>query len=90
MIHSVAVILIAVATPFAASVRLVLLPVPASRMVSVVIAIVMTPAAFWFMKVTAVPIGKATDAFAGIVKVRAVVSALGCKMCFPESESTSV
>jgi hypothetical protein len=46
MIHSVAVTLIAVATPFAAKVRLPVVPRPARRMVSLVIAIVMTPPVF--------------------------------------------
>ena len=90
MIHSVDVSLIAVATPFAASVRLPVVPAPARRMVSVVMAIVITPALAWFTKVTAVPMGKATDELAGMVMVRAVVSALGCKMCFPASPSTRV
>jgi hypothetical protein len=37
---------------------------------------------------SAVPTWNATDAFAGIVKVRAVVSAEGCKRCLPASLST--
>jgi hypothetical protein len=40
--------------------------------------IVITPPLVSLMKVTAVPIGKATEALAGMVQMRAVVSALGC------------
>ena len=90
IIHSVEVILIAVATPFAASVREPVVPAPARRIVSVVMAIVTVPAPFWLMNVNAVPIGYATVPFAGIVNVRAVVSAEGCRMCLPESSSTAV
>ena len=46
MIHSVAAIFSAVAIPLAARVRLPVVPVLASRMVSVVIAIVSVPAPF--------------------------------------------
>src|SRR5258708_5769909 len=45
IIHSVDVTWIAVAMPFAAKVRLPVVPSPASRIVSEVIAIVMTPPA---------------------------------------------
>lgn len=77
MIHSVEVSLMAVAMPFAASVLLPVVPAPASRIVSVVIAMVTTPAPFWLINDKAVPMGYATELFAGIVNVRAVVSALG-------------
>lgn len=90
MIHSVLVIFTAVATPLAASEREPVVPVPARRIVSVVIAMVMTPAPFWLMNVTAVPTGNATEPFAGIVNVLAVVSAEGWKICLPESARTSV
>jgi hypothetical protein len=88
--HSVEVILIAVAEPFAARVRDPVVPAGDNRIVSVVMAIVTTPAPFWLMNVNAVPMGYATELFAGIVNVRAVVSALGWKMCLPESARTSV
>lgn len=42
------------------------------------------------MNVTAVPTGKATEPLAGMVKVLAVVSAEGCRMCLPESAKTRV
>ena len=90
MIHSVEVILMHVAEPFAASVREPVVPAGDKRIVSVVIAIVTTPAPFWLMNVMAVPTGYATEPLAGIVKVRAVVSAEGCRMCFPESAKTRV
>lgn len=70
----VLVILVAVAIQLAASVRDPVVPAPASTRVSVVIAIVILPAVVSLMKVTAVPIVKATDELAGIVQVRAVVS----------------
>ena len=82
--------MIAVAIPFAANVLLPVVPAPARRIVSVVIEIVITPAPFWFTKVRHVPIGYATLLFAGIVHVRAVVSADGWKMCFCASDKTSV
>jgi hypothetical protein len=66
-----------VAEPFAARVREPVVPSGDKRIVSVVIAIVTTPAPFWLMKVMAVPTGYATELFAGIVKVLAVVSADG-------------
>ena len=77
IIHSVDAILIAVAIPFAANVRLPVVPAPAKRIVSDVMAIVMTPAPFWLINVTAVPMGNATLELAGIVQVLAVVSADG-------------
>jgi hypothetical protein len=55
--HSVEVTLIAVADPFAARVREPVVPAGDKRIVSVVMAIVMTPAPFWLMNVMAVPIG---------------------------------
>jgi hypothetical protein len=55
-----------------------------------VIAIVIVPAEVSFTKVIAVPIGKATEELAGIVQVRAVVSAEGWYIDFPESVSTRV
>ncbi len=69
--------MIAVATPLAASVLLPVVPAHASTNVSVVIAIVITQADVSLTNVRAVPIGYATDALAGIVRVLAVVSALG-------------
>lgn len=59
------------------SVRDPVVPAPARTRVSVVIEIVRVPALVSFINVTAVPIGKATEEFAGIVQVRAVVSADG-------------
>ena len=58
-------------------------------MVSVVMAIV-TTCTVMLMNVSAVPIGYATEAFAGMVNVRAVASVDGCKMCLPESVRTQV
>jgi hypothetical protein len=77
IIHSVEVILIQVAEPFAAKVLEPVVPAGDKRIVSVVIAIVTTPAPFWLINVIAVPIGKATLELAGIVNVLAVVSADG-------------
>ena len=57
MIQTVEDILRAVATPFAASVLLPVVPRPARYIVSEVIAIVITPAAFSFTNVIAVPMG---------------------------------
>jgi len=71
------VTLIAVAIPLAASVLLHVVPAPARTRVSVVIAIVIVPADVSLTKVIADPIGNATALFAGIVHVRAVVSAEG-------------
>ena len=42
------------------------------------------------MNVTAVPMAKATEPFAGIVNVRALASVEGCSIALPESASTSV
>lgn len=70
-------ILVAVAIPLAASVREPVVPAPASTRVSVVMAIVITQAEVSLMKVIADHIGKATELLAGIVHVRAVVSADG-------------
>jgi len=67
----------AVAEPFAARVREPVVPAGDKRIVSVVMAIVITPAPFWLMNVIAVPMGNGTDPSAGMVKVRAVVSAEG-------------
>lgn len=69
--------MIAVAIPLAVSVRDPVAPDPARIRVSVVMAIVSVQAEVSLTKVTAVPIGNATDEFAGIVQVRAVVSAEG-------------
>lgn len=77
IIHSVEVILSAVAIPFAANVLLPVVPAPANRIVSDVIAIVTVPAPFWLTNVMAVPIGYGTLALESIVNVLAVVSALG-------------
>lgn len=53
-------------------------------------AIVSVQAEVSLTKVTAVPIGNATDEFAGIVQVRAVVSAEGWQILFPASVRTRV
>ena len=81
---------IAVATQFDAKVREPVVPAPASTRVSVVMEIVIVPAEVSFTKVSAVPIGYATELFEGIVNVLAVVSAEGWYICFPESVSTNV
>lgn len=57
IIHLVAVILRAVAIPFAASVLAPVVHAPARTIVSASIAIVITPAEVSFTKVIAVPIG---------------------------------
>lgn len=77
MIQRVVVTLTAVADPQAASEREPVVPGPARTNVSVVIEIVTTPAEQSLTKVTAVPTGKATELLAGIVHIRAVVSAEG-------------
>jgi len=77
IIQRVEVTLIAVATPFAAKVLLQVVPAGERTRVSVVIAMVIAPADVSFTKVIAEPIGNATEAFAGIVHVLAVVSAEG-------------
>jgi hypothetical protein len=64
-------------------------PAEDKYIVSVVIAIVTT----WLvmlMNVIAVPIGYATEPFAGIVNVLALASVDGWKMCLPESLRTKV
>lgn len=65
-----------VATPFVARVREPAVPAGEKVKVSVVIAIV-TEGVDIFTKVITVPIGKATELFAGIVKVRALASPTG-------------
>lgn len=77
MIQRVDVTLMAVATPLAANVLLPVDPAPANTSVSLFMAIVRAPADVSLMNVMVVPIGYATLALAGIVNVRAVVSALG-------------
>lgn len=67
----------AVAIPLAVSVREPVVQVQARTNVSVVIAMVSAPAEVSLTNVTAVPIGKATEALLGIVQVLAVVSADG-------------
>ena len=57
MIHSVDVNLSATAMPLAASVLLPVVPAPARRIVSAVMAMVTTPAAFWLTNTRRVPIG---------------------------------
>ena len=78
-----------VADPFVANVREPAVPAGDKVKVSVVMAIV-TFAAAMLMNVMAVPMGYATELFAGIVNVRALLSAAGWKMCLPESARTSV
>lgn len=68
---------IAVATQLAVRVLDQVVPAPASTRVSVVIEMVIVHPLVSFTKVTAVPIGNATDPFAGIVHILAVVSADG-------------
>ncbi len=75
MIQLVDATFIAVAIPFAANVRLPVVPAPANVMVSVVIEIVTVFMAF--TNVRHVPIGYATDEFAGMVNVRALLSEPG-------------
>lgn len=77
IIHLVLVTFVAVAIQLAVNVRLPVVPAPDSTRVSVVIDIVIVPAEVSFMNVIAVPIGYATELFAGIVHVLAVVSADG-------------
>ena len=70
--------MIAVATPYRARVLLPVDPSGDRTRVSLVIAIVQLVAdPPSLTKVIAVPIGKATEAFAGIVHVLAVVSDVG-------------
>lgn len=61
---------------------------PAKYIVSVVIAMLSVLAAL--INVMAVPTGYATLEFAGIVKVRALLSVDGCKICLPASARTKV
>jgi hypothetical protein len=68
--------LIAVAEPYWASVREPVVPALERFITSEVIAIVHAVAAM-LIKVTAVPIGNATEDAAGIVKVRALLSDTG-------------
>ena len=77
-----------VATPFAASVRVPVVPAGDKTMTSVVIGIVTVLISLtkWMM----VPMGYATAEFAGIVNARATLSAVGCKIVFPRSANTSV
>jgi hypothetical protein len=65
-----------VAEPFVAKVREPVVPAGDKVNVSDVIAIV-TFAAAMLINVIAVPIGKATEPFAGIVNVRALLSPTG-------------
>ena len=66
------VIFIAVARPYWANVLVPVAPVPVWYIVSEVIAIVQDPE-FMLINVTAVPSGKATELFAGMVKAPALV-----------------
>ena len=75
IIHDVDATFNAVAMPFAASVRLPVLPEPARVSVSDVIAIVTVLMAF--TNVRHVPMGYATELFAGMVNVRALLSEPG-------------
>ena len=77
IIQRVEATFIAVATQFAASVLLPVVPAHANTKVSEVIAIVITPAEVSLTNVNAVPIGYATFALLSIVHVLAVVSADG-------------
>ncbi len=78
-----------VAEPFVAKVREPVVPADDSVNVSEVIAIV-TLAAAMLMNVIAVPMGYATELLAGIVNVRALLSAAGWNMCLPASAKTRV
>lgn len=77
IIHTVAATLTAVATAGAVRLREPVEPEPARISVSEVILSVIGPALSPLMNVIVVPIGNATEALAGIVQARAVVSALG-------------
>lgn len=61
---------------------------PARYIVSVVIAMLSVLAAL--INVIAVPTGYATLPLAGIVKVLALLSVDGCRMCLPASARTKV
>ena len=78
-----------VAEPFVAKVRDPVVPIGDKIKVSDVMAIV-TLATAILINVIAVPIGYATLLLAGIVKVRALLSATGWNMCLPESDNTRV
>ena len=69
-------ILIQVAEPYWAKLRVPAVPADESVSVSVVIAIETTATAI-LINVIAVPIGKATELLAGIVNVRALLSPTG-------------
>ena len=79
-----------VATPFAVNVLVPVDPVGDQRIVSVSIAIDISPAACSFTNVTAVPKLHGILEFEGIVNVREVASELGCKICLPASVITKV
>ena len=79
-----------VAIPLAANERDPVVPSGDKTRTSDVIAIVITPPLVSFTNVMAVPIGYATEALAGIVQMRAVVSAPGWYMCLPASAKTNV
>ena len=78
-----------VAEPFVAKVREPVVPADDSVNVSDVIAIV-TLATAMLMNVSTVPMGYATELLAGIVNVRALLSATGWNMCLPASAKTRV
>ena len=79
IIHSVVVSFSTTARPFAARLRVPVVPAPARRKVSVTTAMEITPALSWLMIVNLVPIAYGAVLFAGICQVRAVVSADGCR-----------
>jgi hypothetical protein len=81
----VAATLTAVAIPYAANVREPVVPVPPRYIVSVVIAIV-NVVALLAINAIVVPIGKATELFAGMV---AVTVALVKYKCLPASPITT-
>ena len=72
--------------PFAASVLVPVAPDPIMVIVSVVMA--MDTVLIWFTKVIIVPMGNATLPLAGIVNVRGLLSAVGCRMCLLASAAT--
>ena len=86
MIQDVAPIFSAVAMPFAARARVPVVPAPARVIVSVVMAMLRTLISF--TNVSVVPIGKAMLPFAGIVNVRGLLSAVGCRRCLFASAAT--
>ena len=85
MIHDVEPIFSAVAMPLAASARVPVVPAPARVIVSVVMAMLRTFTSL--TKVRVVPIGKAMLPFAGIVNVRGLLSAAGCRRCLFASDA---